>query len=186
MTIKDKLVESGIKPEQASLSQILAAIAGHVTKFDLKKGEIGADLASLIAFADLNQAQVATKLDWKESRVSRVLSGKENLTIKSIFDLTSTIDYEFDITFRKSGQSKPAQPWTQQYFEQDYMYLRTEYVNNVQEAKKKVAEADAVLKTAKTISRRFFQRNANPFHQYKNANAANENLIVHETFSASA
>lgn len=110
MKVSEKLQQMGIDPSAADFSDILAAL-DTPDAFTLKKDEVGTDLASLVAFADKNRSSLAEVLGYKKSRVTRILSGLENLTLRTIHDVCKAVGYEFDITFRKKSEAKPLQPW---------------------------------------------------------------------------
>ena len=110
MKVNEKLHQMGIDPSMADFSDILAALAAP-DSFTLKKDEVGTDLVSLVAFTDTNRSSLAEILDYKKSRITRILSGMENLTLRTIHDVCKAVGYEFDITFRKKAEVKPLQPW---------------------------------------------------------------------------
>jgi transcriptional regulator with XRE-family HTH domain len=110
MRVNEKLQELGINPDTADFSDILAAI-GEPNSLELKKDQVGTDLVSLIAFTDTNRTMLAEVLGYKKSRVTRILSGLENLTLRTIHDVCKAVGYEFDVIFRKKSEAKPLQPW---------------------------------------------------------------------------
>ena len=110
MKVNEKLHQMGIDPSAADFSDILAAL-DTPDSLTLKKDEIGTDLVSLVAFADTSRSSLAEILDYKKSRITRILSGMENLTLRTIHDVCKAVGYEFDITFRKKSEAKPLQPW---------------------------------------------------------------------------
>jgi len=71
--------------------------------FETKAQEVSAALASAVCRAGLNRAQLAQKLGWKPSRVSKILTGSSNLTLKTIFQICQAIDLEFDVVLRKAA-----------------------------------------------------------------------------------
>jgi antitoxin component HigA of HigAB toxin-antitoxin module len=79
--------------------------------FDFKKHEIAAQLAALLSFANKTRSAIASELQWKKSRVSNVLSGRSNLTVKTVYEFCSSLGFDFDVTFRRPSESRPKQPW---------------------------------------------------------------------------
>ena len=79
--------------------------------FGIKKEQVGTGLAALISYKKLSRADVVSNLGWKKSRISSVLAGKGNLTIKTIYEVSSFLGYEFDVIFRIPGSPRPLQPW---------------------------------------------------------------------------
>lgn len=73
---------------------------------------IATDLVFLLKHSGLSRSQLASKLDWKKSRVTKVLSGDENLTIKTITSVAECLGYGFDVIFYNEDYDQPKQPWT--------------------------------------------------------------------------
>lgn len=187
MKIKDKLAQSGIDAGKATIAQILSAI-GKPDSFEVKKSEVGVDLANLVSYVGVSHAEIAKRLGWKPSRVSRVLSGKENLTLRTVNEIVSSVDYEFDVIFRPHKYTKPSQPWVREQYE-DYAELVAKHCETrLMVAKSKVQEAEAMLRTATEISRRMFQRNATGFSKFNCTKlvAANEGKEKYEALTAAA
>ncbi len=78
---------------------------------DLKKEAIAADLCALMAFKNISRSELAKKLDWKLSQLSKVLSGKQNLTIGTISKVCFALDYDFQISFHEEHEQLNVQPW---------------------------------------------------------------------------
>lgn len=78
---------------------------------DVKKDQIAADLAALMAFSGSTRSEMADRLGWKKSRITSVLSGRENVTIKTICEFSSRLGYDFDLVFHKANERRPIQPW---------------------------------------------------------------------------
>lgn len=110
MKVYEKLREMGIDPDTADFSDILAVLAA-TDSLAQKKDDVGTDLASLVSFADVSRTGLAKKLGYEKSRITRILSGMENLTLRTIHDVCNAIGYEFDVVFRKENEAKPLQPW---------------------------------------------------------------------------
>lgn len=66
---------------------------------------------ALIHHSGVSRAELAEKLDWKLSRISKVLNGSQNLTIKTMVELAVALDYDFDIHFHKINEHRSLQPW---------------------------------------------------------------------------
>lgn len=82
-----------------------------VDPVEVKKSAIANDLCALIAHENLSRVKLARKLNWKPSRLSRVLSGKQNLTVRTITDIAVALDYDFKIYFHKKTEVLHVQPW---------------------------------------------------------------------------
>ena len=83
----------------------------ELNQFDLKKDEIAIQLAALMSFSEKSRSTLAQELNWTKSRISSVLSGRGNPTIRTIWDFCSVLGYDFDVVFRLPGESRPDQPW---------------------------------------------------------------------------
>jgi antitoxin component HigA of HigAB toxin-antitoxin module len=79
--------------------------------FDIKAQTVSTDLVRAISECGYSQADVAQKLGWSASRVSRVLHGAPNLTLRTLHELSSALNLEFDIIYRKAGENRAPQPW---------------------------------------------------------------------------
>lgn len=56
--------------------------------------QIARRIITLIKDKDLTQAQLAELIQGKRQQVNRILQGKENLTLKTIYNLSRALDYE--------------------------------------------------------------------------------------------
>ena len=82
-----------------------------IDPIDLKKEAIAANLCSLMAFKNISRVELAEKLDWKLSQVSKVLSGRQNLTISTISKVCFALNYDFQISFHEKHEQLNVQPW---------------------------------------------------------------------------
>ncbi|KQG97047.1 hypothetical protein APC57_03975 [Acinetobacter baumannii] len=83
----------------------------NLDPIDLKKEAIAANLCSLMAFKNISRVELAKKLNWKLSQVSKVLSGKQNLTISTISKVCFALNYDFQISFHEEHEQLNVQPW---------------------------------------------------------------------------
>lgn len=77
----------------------------------IKMEQIASHLVGLLRHSNISRAELALQLGWKKSRVTKVLSGDENLTIKTITAIAEQLGYDFDIVFHNKNYEKPKQPW---------------------------------------------------------------------------
>lgn len=82
-----------------------------IDSFDVKKDEVAANLAALLALTGITRSEFAEKACWKKSRVTNVLSGKSNPTLRTVWEFCSRLGYDFDIVFRLFDEKRPSQPW---------------------------------------------------------------------------
>src|SRR5690554_445633 len=113
--------------------------------FDAKAQDLAIRLAYEVGRTGLNQAQLAEKLDWKPSRVSRVLTGSTNLTMKTIFQICRAIDLDFDVVLRRPEEKTLV-------VDKDYhhAYLR--------EAKSTLDRSQILLETVTELNRRVWRQ----------------------------
>lgn len=74
------------------------------TQFEAKAQDVAIALASAVEKAGLSRGELAKKLDWKPSRVTKVLTGSSNLTLKTMFEVCRAIGLEFDVVLRKASE----------------------------------------------------------------------------------
>lgn len=79
--------------------------------FELKKDYLAAQLAALMSYSGKSRSVLADELGWKKSRITSVLSGRSNLTAKTIWEFASHCGYDFDVIFRAPDVKPSLQPW---------------------------------------------------------------------------
>lgn len=104
---------------------------------------IATDLVFLLKHSGLSRSQLASKLDWKKSRVTKVLSGDENLTIKTITSVAECLGYGFDVIFYNENYDQPKQPWT---IDRENKAIRPEVVYLDSSIEVKLQEPEEVFK----------------------------------------
>ncbi|MCI3877704.1 helix-turn-helix domain-containing protein [Acinetobacter higginsii] len=77
----------------------------------IKKEQIAASLVGLMKHKGLNRVGLATALGWNKSRVSRLLSGDENLTVKTLTNVVHKLGYDFELVYFNKNYERPKQPW---------------------------------------------------------------------------
>lgn len=83
----------------------------EIDPVEVKKTAIASNFCALIDHAGLNRTELAERLNWKPSRLSKVLNGTQNLTIKTMVEISVALDYDFDIHFHKVNEHRSLQPW---------------------------------------------------------------------------
>ncbi|MBW8892726.1 MAG: helix-turn-helix domain-containing protein [Burkholderiales bacterium] len=81
--------------------------------FEIKKDQIAAQLAALLSHSGKTRTEIADALGWKKSRITSILSGRSNLTTRTIWDFCSSLSFDFDVVFRRASQPTAQQPWQQ-------------------------------------------------------------------------
>jgi plasmid maintenance system antidote protein VapI len=80
-------------------------------KIDIKLDEISTSLSALMSVSRKSRSDMANMIGCKKSRITKILSGKENVTVKTILSFCSSIGYDFDIFFRKEFENRVRQSW---------------------------------------------------------------------------
>lgn len=78
---------------------------------DVQKEVVAADLSMLLVHSNCSRSQLATDLGYTKSRISRILSGDENLTLKTLTKVADALGYTFDVIFYNENYNQPKQPW---------------------------------------------------------------------------
>lgn len=66
--------------------------------FSLKAQDVCIQLAAAVARSGMSKSQLAEKLGWTPSRISHVLNGSANLTLKTIFEITHALGLDFKLS----------------------------------------------------------------------------------------
>ncbi|MEG8983054.1 helix-turn-helix transcriptional regulator, partial [Acinetobacter baumannii] len=77
----------------------------------VKMEQVASHLVGLLRHSNMTRSEIALQLGWKKSRVTKVLSGEENLTIKTISKISRLLGYDFDVIFHNKNYERPKQPW---------------------------------------------------------------------------
>lgn len=149
-----------MKPNN-SFSEMAAELwADDEFAFQAKAQDIAIKLASAVSEAGLNQAQLAEKLEWKASRVSRVLTGSTNHTIKTMHQICQAVGRDFDIVLRRPHEQSLV-------VDQDYRHAYlVEASNNLEQSK-------VLLDTAKGLNLRSW-RNAQETKRFNRPEYSNQ------------
>ncbi|WP_437215095.1 helix-turn-helix domain-containing protein [Pectobacterium sp. LFLA-215] len=123
-------------------------------RFEIKAQELAVDLANALIHSGKTQSELAEKLDWKPSRVSRLFHGPSNMTIKTLFMLLDALDLDFDVVFKKPNQERPLQPWQRS----SYVEYSSRIIRNISELHDKacanLSKSEVILDTAMSLNKR--------------------------------
>ena len=92
--------------------------------FELKAQEVAVNLSSLMLHAGWTRADLARSLNWKPARVSKVLGGEENLTLRTLYAVYKAFGYTFDVVPRTESERVPMQPWQRFSFDTAHVVSR--------------------------------------------------------------
>lgn|SRR5690554_1241764 len=121
-------------------------------RFELKAQEVAVSLASAVIDSGITQKALADKLGWKTSRVSKVLHGGSNLTLKTLFDVCEALNIEFDIAFDRVGTRQ----------------------KEVAVTKLKHLEVEAMLQTAQDLNRASWKQFSQPAVRWQTYSSSDE------------
>lgn len=125
-----------------------------------KREDAGIQLCSLLHQVGLSRADLARALDWKPSRVTRALSGNENLTLNTITDIIDAAGMDYDIVFRKKGTCRTFQFWEKERLDADILNMHSQLCCALGEVKDLHRRATANLETVQEMTRAVFRRAA--------------------------
>lgn len=74
-----------------------------------KKEDVAITLTGMLYHQGISRAELGRILNWKKSRVTRALSGAENLTIKTLYEIIDAVGYDFDIVLRAKDKPRELQ-----------------------------------------------------------------------------
>lgn len=123
-----------------------------------KREDAGIELCGLLHQAGISRAELARQLDWKPSRVTRALSGNENLTLNTLTQIINATGMDYDLVFRKKGTCRAFQPWELGQININVRQLTNELNNALGEVKHLHQRASITLDCAREVSRAMFRR----------------------------
>lgn len=123
-------------------------------RFEIKAQTVAIDIVRAMTEIGLTQTQVAEKLGWKPSRVSRVLHGAPNVTLRTLNDLATALGFEFDVIYRRAGQRRAPQPWERQAMLNDAVTVCRKIDSLHDTARANLTESKVMLDTARLLVRR--------------------------------
>jgi len=82
-----------------------------VEPFFTKKNAVANELLALISHESISRKELCEALNWAPSRLSKVLSGEQNITVKTITAISLALGYDFSIYFHKIYKKEMVQPW---------------------------------------------------------------------------
>lgn len=130
----------------------------HAAWLANKREDIAITLTGLLHERQLSRAELARALGWKPSRVSRALSGRENLTINTLAEIVSATGQDFDLLIRQRGVARAIQPWEHAAMIGSLLDLHNELSEHVEQAKDDCTKAEAILAAASSLNRALFRR----------------------------
>lgn len=77
----------------------------------IKMEQVASHLVGLLRHQKISRTELAKDLGWSKGRVTKVLSGDVNLTLRTITTITQKLGYDFDVIYHNKNYDKPKQPW---------------------------------------------------------------------------
>lgn len=90
-----------------------------------KKNAVANELLALISHENISRKTLCEKLNWAPSRLSKVLSGEQNITVKTITTISLALGYDFSIYFHKIHKKEMVQPWERKYYTSNISQINT-------------------------------------------------------------
>lgn len=94
-----------------SFKQLLGDVRDEEFDVQAKLVEVSVTLCALMEHEGVSRAELAKRLNWIPSRITKVLSGEDNLTLKTLVKVLRALEYDFDVVMRRSGDARAKQPW---------------------------------------------------------------------------
>lgn len=148
-----------VKAKRSRLDELLDfEVDDHAEWLRHKREDVAVTLTGMLHDAGVSRADLARRLDWKASRVTRALSGKENLTVNTMAEIVYALGGDFDIVLRPRNACRALQPWEGKNIGVVILDLHDQLVDKLNDANDKVFEAKAVLNTAHELARAIFRK----------------------------
>jgi len=152
-------------------------------RFEQKAQKVAVDLVKMVAQSNFSQAELAEKLGWKASRVSKVLHGATNMTLKTLCVITEALDMDFDVIFRSSSCNVQAQNWeNRNQLLQRIKDMHVESEKNLNQSRANLDktqdcldESHVILQTVKDINRRTWQASRATRETYNHSMSVHSN-----------
>lgn len=127
-------------------------------QFEIKAQSLSVDLIQAVAEKGISQKQLAEKLGWSASRVSRVLHGGSNVTIRTLCEIASALGVEFDVIFRDKEMPKAPHFWQVRLMLGNAMEVCKKIEEMQKNVEKNLSESQSILQTARDINRKSWNR----------------------------
>jgi len=148
-----------LKAKKSRLDELLDFdVDDHAEWLRHKREDAAITLTGMLHSAGMSRADLARRLDWKASRVTRALSGNENLTINTLAEMINAAGLDFDIMLRSRNACRALQPWEGPNIGVVILGLHDQMLDNLNDAKNKCVEAKAVLSSANDLVRAAFRQ----------------------------
>lgn len=127
-------------------------------RFEQKAQAVAIDLAKAVALKGISQAELAERLGWQASRVSKVLHGATNVTLKTLFNITDALDMDFEINIKEKNVEK-----INYNLDDSHMLLESikdmhsQSENILRQSKDCLSASEVILETAKNLNNRVWK-----------------------------
>lgn len=130
------------------------SLADDDFRFELKAQNVAVDLIRAISEAGFTQSQIAAELNWKPSRVSRILHSAPNITLRTLHEFATALGLEFDVIYRHPGERRAAQPWEAHGMLEEAISVCRVIDSLHDTAQANLTKSEAMLDTARQLVRR--------------------------------
>jgi len=82
-----------------------------ISRFEFDKISWAASLCSALAHKKISRSDLASTIGYSRGRITKILSGDENLTLKTISTLSEALGLGVELSFINEHNIKASQPW---------------------------------------------------------------------------
>ncbi|BAK10837.1 hypothetical protein PAJ_0757 [Pantoea ananatis AJ13355] len=130
-------------------------------RFEQKAQAVAIDLAKAVALKEISQAELACKLGWQASRVSKVLHGATNITLKTLFLITEALEMDFEVYIKDRNTDFHANSLDDhKMLLKCIMDMHDQSENILRQSKDCLNESKVILETAKNVNDRVWKNMA--------------------------
>lgn len=133
------------------------SMADNDFRFEIKAQSVAVDLARATSELGFTQAQLAERLSWSPSRVSKVLHGSTNVTLRTIHEFTAALELEFDIIYRSMNTTRAPQFWDAKTMLDNAAVVCKKIEQLHDHAQENLTQSQTILDTACALNRKSWQ-----------------------------
>lgn len=126
-------------------------------RFEIKAQSVAVDLARATSELGLTQAELAERLSWSPSRVSKVLHGSTNVTLRTIHEFVAALGLDFDIIYRSINTTRAPQFWDAKTMFDNAAVVCQQIEQLHEHAQENLTQSQTILDTACALNRKSWQ-----------------------------
>ncbi|GAB3445395.1 helix-turn-helix transcriptional regulator [Massilia solisilvae] len=125
-------------------------------QFDLKAQSVAIDLAQAAAEMGISQKELAERMKWSTARVSKVLHGSTNLTLRTLVQLAAALNLDFDIIYRNQKDCRAPQPWETKHMLDRAVVVCKKVDELRRDAERNLFQSQKILEAANQLNRQMW------------------------------